>query len=615
MSTSNIGYDTHTFCEEMSSCANCVVSITRLLQHFNLTNVCKFKQLLMKELACTDESQLWCRILPSLSEILTHESLTILKKQTMSLAEQQPSNLNKNISVYKQMQQNYKDRLSSLHSDVVDYLATFLDKKQSIELGYLNQQLYIETQKQSYLIKRCNDPMFSISDFTVDRFIWKQTNPFTYSLPQSIIVSVKTLAKFNYVNSLLQSSQWYKNIFRISNTFLCQNFSYLANIPIEIFFSKDGHFRDCKYSGRLPKIDQFSCILRENYDYTDLAMYTSVRTFCDNFDNYYLHNCACDINNIRCIKKLIIDEHLKHYGGDQGMRKEILLTLGPISHKIKINNSRISIDNVTQFKKIFHSNLDIFEFNDKSRVHINSNIKNKNLLHHDESYLTSLEFELSFVVNSYILVAHPFTTFMNRVITLGLEPRIKGFKLRLLKQPTDERLRVMLRRIFRISNNGVNGNDNDSNSDRDENNTYSNYNSTIGCQKRTLTIAIMTCGSNLWQLLNIFRFLTENSTQILDTMVNNISVIMFELSFAHDFEEHINPAQGHYSMLKSNYDYPIDENTIEYKDCDLSREQLDVLYQNVIKWLKNIQKEYGNDKLKEYHCLNLKLKKQMMIGV
>ena len=52
--------------------------------------------------------------------------------------------LNKNsITMYKYMQQQYNDPLSQLHSDIIDYFGTFLSKQESIELGYLNRQLYI----------------------------------------------------------------------------------------------------------------------------------------------------------------------------------------------------------------------------------------------------------------------------------------------------------------------------------------------------------------------------------------------------------------------------------------------------------------------------------------
>ena len=188
----------------MDSSAGCIISITRLLEHFNDENTQKFKQLLMKELGCTNETQLWHRILPLLSHLMTNESHMTLKKETIVIAEQQTSN-NNNISVYKQMHKRYKDKLSNLHSDIIDYLATFLKKRQSIELGYLNKQLYIETQKQSYLVKRHNDHTFLLSDLKIDRLHWKHANLFSYSLPHSVKINVST------EKNLIVHMHWYNH--------------------------------------------------------------------------------------------------------------------------------------------------------------------------------------------------------------------------------------------------------------------------------------------------------------------------------------------------------------------------------------------------------------------
>ena len=103
----------------MWSSSSCVLSITRLLEHFDNENAHKVKQLLMKELECTNETQLLCKILPLLSQSITNESWVRLKRETIQLAEQQPSKNNVNKSICKEMQERYKDRLSNLHSDII----------------------------------------------------------------------------------------------------------------------------------------------------------------------------------------------------------------------------------------------------------------------------------------------------------------------------------------------------------------------------------------------------------------------------------------------------------------------------------------------------------------
>ena len=92
----------------MSSSA-CIFSITRLLCHFDEQNTQKFKQRLMKELECTNESQFLCKVIRSLSHSMSNESLTTLKQEAIKLSEQQQSKTNDKISIYKEIQQKYND--------------------------------------------------------------------------------------------------------------------------------------------------------------------------------------------------------------------------------------------------------------------------------------------------------------------------------------------------------------------------------------------------------------------------------------------------------------------------------------------------------------------------
>ena len=74
-------------------------------------------------------------------------------------------NQQSDMTAYKFIQKQYDNGLCQLPSDIIDYFGTFLTKTQSIEVGYLNKHLFIETQKQSYLLKRCKDQMFTF-DYT-----------------------------------------------------------------------------------------------------------------------------------------------------------------------------------------------------------------------------------------------------------------------------------------------------------------------------------------------------------------------------------------------------------------------------------------------------------------
>ena len=610
----------------MTSTAASVFSIIRLLKHFNQTNAQKFKQLLMKELECINEAQLMCQILPTLSNSMTNESLNTLKNETIKLAEQQPSPINQEISVYKQIQQQYNDGFSNLSSDIIDYLGTFLDKKQSIELGYLNKQLYIETQKHSYLLKRNNDKSCSIDDYTVDRFFWQQTNPFAYSLPKTLDINVMAQKKFDYPSLLLQSSKWYKNIFNVLNSFSCCNFNYLASIPIEKFFGKKGRYNDCEYSGRLHQIKKFGCILKHNKKcsrtYDRESMKNSVRIFCNTFNNYFTRHCQNKFENIRTIAELIIKEDRSlsspendgfgsgfvrgfgAFGGgsgelkfktDHGMRKNVLLTLGPISNKITIQDTQIHIDDINQMKSIFHPKLQVFKFTGECSITFpdTSNIDK------DEMSALVTDFELSLVVSDahYNRQCDKIEQFMKQTRMIGLQSKMKCIRLSWLGFLNKNRLSQLLCGIFNI--NQRNGDTGHAATDIEN-----------SCTSQQLLINTGNAGTNLNQFIIALEILCQFRLEILNAFANDFNKISFVLCPVQVTQR---PMAGGIKILsyESNTQYHVDKKQIESDNCDLSEKQLGVLYQNIVQWLKMICNTYGDEKLHDEYYLHLKLKKNV----
>ena len=161
-----------------------IVATTRLIEHFSNENVIHFRQHLMEQLECNNEQQYLIAILRLMKPNITHELSLSLKSKAMEIGDKQrhttlstsdeqgtnnsqthnPNNTRSNtnypctntITLNKKIQQQYNDNISVLNSDLIDELASYLNKKQSIEFGYLNRQCYIETQKISYLLKRRN---------------------------------------------------------------------------------------------------------------------------------------------------------------------------------------------------------------------------------------------------------------------------------------------------------------------------------------------------------------------------------------------------------------------------------------------------------------------------
>ena len=623
---------THLLLFHMASSAACVLAMTRLLEQFTDANASKFKQLLIKELEYDNEAQLLCKMLPLLSKSMTNKCLITLKNKTMKLAEQQTSKYDKTISVYKQIQQQYKDRLSKLHSDIIDYFGTFLDKKQSIEIGYLNKQLYIETQKQSYLLKRLNDEI-SIDDFTIDRFHWKQTNPFCYSLPKSVDICVQPDEVFNYAESLLHKSDWFQNIFNVLNSFTCGNIDYLTYIPINKFFGQKGHFKHCKYTGRLHQIEKFQYTLKKRPRDSDQLQ--SLIEWCKNFNNYYTRYCGSEFANIRSIKELGIDTVTVEDDGDNddddntddcGIPKQILLTLGQVSSRIRIENSEISIDSMDDYKKIFHSNLQMFEFNNASEIvlRISQPIAAGVSIEQTKSY----EFELSLVINKKYYHIDSMIQFVRNARKCQLLSKVKRVKLSVetLTGITQADFDLLLKSIFNVSHDDIdidsnNNNNNNNNVTYETNNSNKLNSSKFGVndhddhhydteQKNTLMINLRNTDRNLSKLVSLFEILNDNRSEILNPMRNNICTVNIGMCLDYDdigFTYTATCQDGEMWSYNSDTEYFGQQKEVECKDCDLSAKKLGVVYQNIIRWANNIQSE--NDYTDETYHVYLMLKK------
>ena len=108
------------------------------------------------------------------------------------------NNNNGCITVCKHIEQQYNDPLSQLNSDIIDYFGTFLTKQESIEFGYLNKQLYIETQKQSYLLKREIDSCFVITDDKLEKMVKERDDGFNYSFGKYLRLSLKKRFDINH---------------------------------------------------------------------------------------------------------------------------------------------------------------------------------------------------------------------------------------------------------------------------------------------------------------------------------------------------------------------------------------------------------------------------------
>ena len=190
-----------------------VVEITRLLEHFDKDSIHQFRTKLYSSIGVDNEQEFLCKILPNISKsLLRHESIESLKNETIKIAEKQKMALNNHITVYKSVQQSYNDKISQLPHSLIDHIASYLNKKQSILFGTLNRELYIESQSVNYLWKRyqCNDEL-KINNTKLDRVALNVSNPFNYCLPQRLHLGGVYGEELSQRHEHIVQSDWFLN--------------------------------------------------------------------------------------------------------------------------------------------------------------------------------------------------------------------------------------------------------------------------------------------------------------------------------------------------------------------------------------------------------------------
>ena len=394
-------------CSQHSS----VLAIVRLLEHFNDENAAEFKQSLFEHLNLESESQFLCVVLKKLCKSLPSQSLQLLKEKAIQIAESQSvaespniptcdnnendayadcSNINK-ISVYKYIQTKlHKSNVCRLPHDIIDHIGSYLNKIESIEFGYLNKQLYIETQKQSYLIKRENDGQFYLNQKMLNRLLWSQTNPYPYSFPTDLRMQFSSefelVANNKYsVNECgipieyisIVSSHWFSTLFSRVTKLHCVSNIFLPLIPIAKLFNNSifllEYLHLCLSVPTWPPNKMYNVeMLNKNVD-----------KFCTNYKNYFVKKCEKNINNIRHINQLKLTGSTRCH---KDHSKRVAMVLSPNYCHLEMENSTIQIKTIEEILTIFHKNLislsvvdTTFEFGDGNEKNVVTKLRNSYL--------------------------------------------------------------------------------------------------------------------------------------------------------------------------------------------------------------------------------------------
>ena len=418
-----------------------IIATTRLLPHFSPQNITSIKSCVFSQLGCQNEAQFLCKALQSLCKTMSVESTAIIRNKAIEIADLQPmtqkpsintNNINtsdtsdnppnindhtdnmSDMTVYKFIQQQYNDPLSQLHSDIIDYFGTFLSKKQSIEFGYLNKQLYIETQKHSYLLKRCKDRAFLLNANKIAKLFWAQNNicnTFSYSFPTSLRVDFWSNSPISKIND-------FNLFFRRLNSLACDNLACLEYIPWEILLNKDHNFYSSQESRDKLQRLKISESLGGGFEETIKKVNKFVSKFNDFKNN--ISNNNDNVNNYgtynkqRKIKELELDIH-PHYNHNakayilsqiQHVIKSILVTLGNICESICFHGGLLTISTFEELKTIFHKNLKnltisttkidiIIPMKDCINNHKNTNNNHVNDIDSELAKLESMELNLT----------------------------------------------------------------------------------------------------------------------------------------------------------------------------------------------------------------------------
>ena len=364
---------------ERSNFANVLIT-TRLLPHFTTDNMEAIKSCIFQQLQCNSEPQFYCKLLKMIHKSLSNESTKIIKSKAIEIAELQQLQINSKIAdplltndndnnetptpkltICKYIENQYNDVLSNLNSDIIDCIGAFLTKQESIEFGYINIQLYIETQKLSYLLNRRKDTTenkpFVLNRLRLQKLLSPISSAYSYSCPINFCLldlgkaaAPGSMDIFSQYNNVCTQTDFLRQFFLRLNVFKCFGYEYLCNIPVDLLFNKENNFYDSNESREY--IKQFSIFSSKSIDDKDVCV-SSIKQFCQKLSKYKKDNYC----KMRKIKKFIFSTSLFN-----DVSKKLFLICCGISESIDVrcDLGKIGISSLNEVKSMFHKEMKKF---------------------------------------------------------------------------------------------------------------------------------------------------------------------------------------------------------------------------------------------------------------
>ena len=584
-----------------------IIATTRLLPFFSTQHVSQIKSCIFEQLGCQNESQFLCKVLQSLYKNMSVESTSIIKNTTFTIADSQvmPQSMtqtrnnninigdtkkaictnNNRITIYKHIQQQYTDPLSKLHSDIIDYFGSFLSKRQSIEFGYLNKQLFIETQKHSYLLKRCKDPPLIINDRRARNLIMTRAIPFSYYFPNSLELDLHGDSKWYHWRKEMSG---YQNCFRGLNILDCRSFLSLSVIPCEMLCNTTQH--------QIKKFKIDAIIGKKSHQH--------VETFCQRL-NEHKNNIISSGGTVCNIEEFELNWFTHHAKMTRQKKiiKQLILACGSFSQSIRLNDVLMTINTIQDLKTIFHPNMKNLHFQGESSFTINMvkpNITNNDGSHTSTTQvgrLKSLVIQAEHRAHARVNTVHPIINTLNDFDRFGMRRLIKHYTIEW----------TPLRQIF-LDNIGF-----DNSFDIFDKILFQDYDKHPLLEKITVKFNIKQDLSAFARLLvyfndkykqlfgverklylKYFKHIEIEFDKMEDTRFGNTGLF-------YKYETYNGVSYLYHEMIFSffaNQEYPTDKKTIEIRNIEQGIASFGVLYQNVFQWLqKALVNESNNCKI------------------
>ena len=557
-----------------------IIHTKKLLDGLGDDEVKKFQKKFKCLLNCQTDGEFLGTILVLIFRRVNQDTIVALKDLAIQLSENKKKK--KNDKKSSSQTQVPSISLSDLSSNTIDYLGSFLTTKERNCFGLLNRQLFIETQKSSFLLTSHNEFLLEIDEYSVcDRnFGFMGLYPTQISL---------FLSPFSANTARLDKSNLtrFESLFTCVHTIKCLHCSWLPFIPIDILFNMKNK------KGK--EIEKFCLEISNPLCDIEMEMLTNnLMQFSKNYQNYWQNKCYKKNKNIRAIDRLILapKQSVERINDRMINVEAFLLSLESNYRKLEIlNHIKLEITSLNALQSIFHPNLENIKLSllsdvtidvekIKKDISINGNINSKKDINcYNCASLEYLELQTDIEINTKDCCAASINL-LTGMDAFGLRKGLKHIVIR-DKQPSWSPVEggntfvELMNKFVRIP--------------------YDDDDGSELMKRKQLTIIIEDFVGNLTLLDEYIRFLSENKDQI--NLLGIFETITIELNFC--VLKHPPPTDGVLIFgqtvrqiemrLQRMQVFDANNREVVIKEFDFDRNLVDQLVVDIIDWAQRVK--------------------------